>query len=120
MKTFCTILASLIVIGLTGCSNKANNEAEKAAAVSAQSFDQAPAPLKEKYQAVVTAIQSNDFAAAKAALDQLSQSQLSPEQDQAVADQRNQLMTKLAKAAQDGDAKAAQMIQDLRYQGRSR
>jgi predicted small lipoprotein YifL len=120
MKTFWTLVASLILIGLAGCGDKASTEAEKAAKAAEHSYDQAPAPLKEKYLAVASAVQSGDFPAAKAGLDQLSQAQLSPEQEQALADQRNKLMIKLSTAAQNGDANAGKMIQELRYQGRAR
>ncbi len=120
MKTLSTLVASLILFGLAGCGDKPRTEAEKAASTAEHSFDQAPAPLKENYQAVASAIQSNDFTAAKAGLDRLSQSQLSPEQEQLVANQRNELMIKLSNAAQNGDANAGKMIQELRALNRAR
>ncbi|HLP77857.1 MAG TPA: hypothetical protein VK327_13170 [Candidatus Paceibacterota bacterium] len=114
------LMVSLIFFGLTGCGDKPGTEAEKAVRTAEHSFDQAPAPLRENYQSVVSAIQRNAFAAAKAGLDRLAQSRLSPEQEQTVADRRNELMIKLSAAAQNGDANAGKMIQDLRLQNRGR
>jgi len=119
MKFYRILAVSLSMLCLIGCGNKERNEADKAAALSAKSFDQAPDPVKAQFQKVVSSIKSNDFASAKAALDELSKAQLTPEQDQAVADQRNELMIKLADAVQKGDANAGKMIQELRYQGRA-
>jgi hypothetical protein len=120
MKTLCALVASLILFGVAGCGDGPRAEAETAARTAEQSFDQAPAPLKENFKAVATAIQNNDFPAAKAGLDQLSKSQLSPEQEQAVVNQKNELMIKLSAAAQNGDANAGKMIQDLRTLNRVR
>ena len=120
MKIYCSVAVLVFMLCLVGCGNKSRSEAETATATAAHSFDQAPEALKDVYQKVVYATKSNDFAAATAAIDQLSKAQLSPEQEQAVADRKNELMIKLAKAAQNGDANAGKMLVDLRFQDRER
>ena len=114
------IILTLALIGLIGCSDKNKVEADKAVEAMRHSFDQAPDDLKKKYQALTLAIQSNDLMKAKAEFDQLSQANLSPEQQQEMVEKKRELMTKLSTAAQGGDANAAKVIQDLRSRSRSR
>lgn len=118
-QSFLLVLA-VILLGVAGCGDSKRAEVDKAVQVIHQSFDTAPEPLKAEYQAMKSALASNDFVKAKASLDQLSAAQLSPEQQQAVAEQRQALMLKAATAAQQGDANAAKMIQELRSRSRSR
>jgi|SRR6478736_1228722 len=112
----------VLLVGLLGCSDGKQGAAEKAAKQMQQSFDAAPEELKAKYQALKTAVENNEFAKAKAALDELnrSQAQLSPEQLGALLEQKQTLMLKAATAAQNGDKSAAALIQEMRSQSRSR
>ncbi|HTJ00554.1 MAG TPA: hypothetical protein VL527_16860 [Dongiaceae bacterium] len=116
------VLMTLLVLaaGFTGCGNKEKNVEQQAIQSAEHSFDQAPADLKSKYDEVVAALNANDFPKAKAGLDALAQAELSPEQQQALALRQQDLMLKLSTAAQNGDAAAGKMIQELRVRSRSR
>lgn len=118
-KTGLLILV-ITMFGLSGCGDSKRAEADKAVQVMQQSFDTAPDVLKANYQAVKTALASNDFVKAKASLDQLQAAELSPEQQQAVAEQRQALMLKASAAAQQGDMNAAKVIQEVRLRSRPR
>lgn len=122
MNRVYALFAVVVMVGLLGCGDGKQGAAEKAAKQMQQSFDAAPEELKAKYQALKTAVEKNDFAKAKAALDELyrSQAQLSPEQLGALLEQKQALMLKAATAAQNGDKSAAALIQEMRSQSRSR
>jgi predicted negative regulator of RcsB-dependent stress response len=120
MKQICAFLLTLPLLLVLGCGDSKKSAEEKALQAMQQSFDSAPAELKAKYDDLKTAVESGDFAKAKADLDQLLQAQLSPEQAQAVAAQRQALILKASVAAQNGDANAVQLIQSLRSGSRGR
>lgn len=114
------ILLLLPLVGLIGCRDKSKTEADQAIETARHSFDKAPAELKAKFENLASSMQSNDLVKAKADLDQLLQAELSLEQQQAVAEKKREFMIKLSAAAQNGDADAGKMIQDLRSRSRSR
>lgn len=121
MQKIYTLMALLVLAaGITGCGNHEKNVEQQAVQTAEHSFDQAPADLKSKYEEVVAAVNTNDFAKAKAGLEALAQAELSPEQQQALVMRREDLMLKLSTAAQNGDVAAGKMIQELRVRSRSR
>lgn len=122
MNRVYALFAVVALIGLPGCGDGKQGAAEKAAKQMQQSFDAASAELKAKFQAVKTAVENNEFAKAKTALDELYrlQAQLTPEQLGALLEQKQALMLKAATAAQQGDKNAAALMQDMRSQSRSR
>ena len=111
---------ALVLLGVVGCRDKNKAEADKAIQVMRHSFDQAAENLRGGYQALTLALESNDLVKAKAEFDKLSQAALSPEQQQAVAEKKQELMLKLSAALQKGDTNSANMIQELRTRSRSR
>lgn len=119
VKTYQLVLG-VIMFGLLGCGDSKRAEVDKAVQVIQQSFDTAPEPLKAQYEAMKSALASNDLAKAKASLDQLVAAQLSPDQQQAVSEQWQVLVLKVAAAAQQGDANAGKMVQELRTRPRFR
>lgn len=122
MKKTHVFFAILGLLGLLGCGDKQQAASEQAAQTMRQSFEAAPADLKAKYQALTTALESNDILKAKAAWDELErlQSQMSPDQQGAAQEKKQELMLKASTAAQNGDLNAAKVVQDLRTQSRSR
>lgn len=120
MKKACQLMVVVALLGICGCGDGQQAATDKAVQVAKESFDTAPEALKADYAAIKSALASNDLVKAKASLDQLLAAQLSPEQQQAVAEQRQALMLKASVAAQQGDANAAKMIQELRSRSRSR
>ncbi len=122
MKKILPLLAVLGLLGLLGCGDKNQTAADKAAQAMQQSFDTAPEELRAKYQAVNVALEQNDIVKAKAAWDELNRlaAQLSPEQQGALLEQKQALMVKAAAAAQNGDAAAVRVMEQLRSQSRSR
>lgn len=120
MKQTCVLCFTLSLLFLAGCGESKKSAEEKAVQAMRQSFDSAPADLKAKYDDLKAAVESGDFPKAKADLDQLLQAQLSPEQVQAVTEQRQALILKASIAAQNGDANAVQLIQSLRAGSRGR
>jgi len=112
----CIVFLGLVLFGLSGCGNKEQAEADKAAKVVQQSFESAPDSLKSNYEAIRTATDQNDLQKAKADLDRLRAQQLSAEQQSAVIELRQKLMYKAALAAQQGDPNAAKIVQALRGQ----
>ncbi len=123
MKKACLLVLAIAFWGMTGCGKTGQSnsaEADKALQAIRKSFDSAPAELKAKYEAIRTALDGNDLANAKANLDQLLQAQLTPEQQQAVAEQQQNLLLKASTAAQNGDANAAKILQDARARSRGR
>ena len=121
MKDFFKFVVGLSVMVLLGCGGS-KSEADKLAESVRQSFASAPEPLKARFQELKSAIEAGDFPKAKGSLDQLkqSQAQLSSEQQMAVAEQEQALMLKASTAAQNGDAKALELIQAVRSERRSR
>ncbi len=82
-------------------------------------FDSASPELKAAWQTVVTAASSNDYAKAISTCRKLqAQGQMSPEQNQAIADTSTALYNQVTAAATKGDEKAIQAIADLRKQWR--
>ncbi len=122
MKNLFGFVLVLSLVGLLGCGDSKRSEADRVAEAARQSFATAPEPLKARYQELKSAIEASDFSKAKASLDQLKQSptQLSPEQQMAVAEQEQALMLKASTAAQNGDANALKLIQAVRSERRSR
>jgi hypothetical protein len=120
MKTIYLIIVAVACVGLMGCGKSKQSEADKAMEAARQSFDSAPEPLKTQYQEAVSALNSGDLLKAKAAITQLLQSQLTPEQLAAVTEQKQTLVLKASTAAQNGDAIAMKIIQEMRSQSRSR
>ena len=122
MKNLFGFVLVLSLVGLLGCGDSKKSEADRVAEAARQSFATAPEPLKARYQELKSAIEASDFSKAKASLDQLKQSptQLSPEQQMAVAEQEQALMLKASTAAQNGDANALKLIQAVRSERRSR
>lgn len=122
MKNVCRFVAIIAFLVLAGCGDGRKSAADKAAQQMQRSFDAAPEDLKTKYNALKAAVEAGDIAKAKVALGQLqgSQSQFSTEQQGAVAELKQALMIKAATAAQNGDKEAAMLIQELRFQSRSR
>lgn len=122
MKNLFGFMLALSLVGLLGCGDSKKSEADRVAEAARQSFATAPEPLKARYQELKSAIEASDFSKAKASLDQLKQSptQLSPEQQMAVAEQEQALMLKASTAAQNGDANALKLIQAVRSERRSR
>lgn len=121
MRKIYTLMALLVLAaGFTGCGDRQKNVEQQAVQTAEHSFDHAAADLKSKYDEVVAALNANDFAKAKAGLDALAQAELSPEQQQALVMRQQDLMLKLSAAAQNGDAAAGKMIQELRIRSRSR
>ena len=120
LKNGLMILLLLPLVGLVGCRDKSKAEVDQAVEAARHSFDKAPAELKAKFEDFISSIQSNNLVKAKADLDQLIQAELSPEQQQAVAEKKREFMIKLSAAVQSGDADAGKMIQDLRSRSRSR
>lgn len=108
------LFLTCILLGAAGCGNKEQADADKATKAIQKSFDTAPDPLKASFDEVKAAIASSDFVKAKAALDQLAAGQLSPEQQQAVTEQRQELIAKASVAAQQGDANAMKLVEALR------
>lgn len=113
-------MAVVALLGICGCGDGQQAATHKAIQVAKESFDTAPEALKADYAEIKSALASNDLVKAKASLDQLLAAQLSPEQQQAVAEQRQALMVKASVAAQQGDANAAKIIQELRSRSRGR
>ncbi len=122
MKNLFGFVLALSLVGLLGCGDSKKSEADRVAEAARQSFATAPEPLKARYQELKSAIEASDFSKAKTSLDQLKQSptQLSPEQQMAVAEQEQALMLKASTAAQNGDANALKLIQAVRSERRSR
>jgi len=116
MFKFCAFALGLLLLAFSGCGDKEQAEAGKAAKAVQQSFEKAPDALKSNYDEIRAAMAGNDLTKAKAALDQLRTQKLSPEQQQAVVELRQELMYKAAVAAQKGDANASKIVQSLRAQ----
>lgn len=109
-----------LAVSLTGCGDRNKAEVDKVVQAMMKSFDAAPEELKSRYTALVAAIERDDLLKAKASLDELLQrrDQLSPEQIGAVTEQRRVLELKVAAAAQNGDANAIAISQQLRQSRR--
>lgn len=120
MKNIARFMLVLSVLTMVGCRDAQRTEAEKLAEAARQSFATSPEPLKSRFEDLKSAIAAGDFAKAKAALDVLRQSQLSAEQQAALTEQEQSLVLKASAAAQNGDAKALELIQSLRAARRSR
>jgi hypothetical protein len=120
MKHLYLLVVAVGLLGMTGCGDAQKSEAEKVAQAARKSFDTAPPELKAQYQEVNAALESNDLLKANATLDKLMQAQLTPEQQMAVAEQRQNLVLKASAAAQNGDANAAKILQETRSRSRSR
>lgn len=122
MKNIFSFLLAVGLVALVGCGDRNKAEADKVAEAARQSFASAPEPLKTTFQELKSAIDASDFSKAKASLDKLKQAQppLSSEQQLAVGEQEQALMLKASTAAQNGDAKALQLIQAVRSERRAR
>jgi hypothetical protein len=122
MKKPCVVILACGLFGMLGCHDSQQTEADHAVQAMRQSFDAAPEPLKTAFQALKSAIESSDFLKAKESLDKLQQlqSQMTPEQLSAVAEQRQTLLVKASAAVQNGDTNAMKVIQAARSQSRSR
>ena len=118
MKNILRFTMAMSLVALLGCGDSQKSEADKLAEAARQSFATAPEPLKTKFQELKSAIEASDFQKAKATLDELKQSQLSPEQLLAVTEQEQTLMLKASAAAQNGDEKALKLIQAVRSERR--
>ena len=108
------------LMGLTGCGDSQKSEAEKAARAARKSFDTAPEELKTQYQALKSALDSDDLPKAMEALNKLNKAELTVEQQMAVAELNQSLVLKASTAAQNGDEKAAKFLLELRMRTRSR
>lgn len=118
--TFRFLLLLLSVVAMLGCRDAQKAEADKLAEAARQSFANAPEPLKTRFEELKAAIAASDFPKAKTNLDQLRQSQLTPEQQTALTEQEQTLVLKASAAAQNGDTKALELIQSVRAARRSR
>jgi len=114
------LLTFFALCWLAGCGDGKSPAAEKALQSMRQSFDSAPAELKEKYAELKTAVTNGDFSKAQTLLEELAQAQLSTEQAQAVEEQKQAVVLKASTASQNGDTKALEFIQTLRARSRSR
>lgn len=120
MMKLIRILVLVGLIGFCGCGERTETELQEQLQKLDQSFAEAPAEAKDGYQTLISAIEGNDFPGAKAVLDRLNRANLTQEQQAALTERRNELMVKLALAAQKGDAGAGKMLLDLRAQPTSR
>jgi Tfp pilus assembly protein PilF len=120
MKHPILLFLTIALFGNLGCNNRQKAASDKAVQAIEQSFNAAPEELKTKYQSARTAIDKGDFVKAKTNLDELFKAGLSPEQQLAISELKQKLMIQASVAAQNGDATAAKIVQEVRSQSRSR
>lgn len=105
------VCVSFSLLIFAGCGP----DAKSAAAKGARAFETAPAEVKADWQTAMGAIKANDFGLALATLGKLgSQTNLTPQQSQCVRDTSKAMSDLMYDAANKGDAKAKQALEDLR------
>lgn len=107
------LLAVVVIAGLTmiGCGKSASS----IGAGNTKAFDTADAATKASWEFALSAMKSNDYAAAILTFQRLlSQPTLTPEQSRAAADTMSSVSDQMTAAAAKGDAKAKEAIDALR------
>jgi hypothetical protein len=100
-----------MVFGLCGCGKKSFS----INSLSPKTFEVAAPETKEAWNTVLSAAKANDYAIALLTLQQLrTNSDLSAEQNQILAQTDTAVRTKMNDAARKGDAQAIKAIEDLR------
>lgn len=108
----CLLLAALVVIGLglSGCSK----DAASIGSSRARLFQSADPQIKQQWDVVNAAIQTNGFVTAMMNLSKLQQAALNPEQLKAVQETATAVSDQMYAAANKGDAAAKAAIVTLR------
>jgi hypothetical protein len=101
----------LWLLGLWGCSRSA----ESIGARGTKAFASAPAETKALWEKALSAVSSSDYATALISLKKIKeQSGLTPDQTEAVGRTATAINDQMYEAANKGDEKAKQALQDLR------
>ena len=101
----------LLVAGLCGCGGSAQSSMAR----HENAFNAAPAELKAQWQDALNAARSKDYAAALGALNKIAAAtNLEPQQADAVREVSTSVSDEMYDAANKGDPKAKQAIDDLR------
>jgi hypothetical protein len=108
------LICSLALISLSLLLVGCKKDAKSVGSGNNKLFASAPAPLKADWEQANAAMATNGYFTAFAALKNLQQQSLSPEQLKAVNDTVTAVNDQMYEAANKGDAAAKQAIQDLR------
>lgn len=103
----------LIALCLAGCGGSAESRMSHYD----KAFGSAPPELKTQWDSALNAVKSKDYAVALGTLNKLAViTNLAPQQAEAVREVSTAVSDEMYEAANKGDAKAKQAIEDLRKQ----